>query len=179
MGMNQVPDSGQPPSGPPAGPPPQAIFTARQAATMRSGANWFFFIAGLSLVNSVLFWAGSSYAFVIGLGLTDLANAVGHDVITGTTGMALALLFDVAVAAGFAGLGLMARKGAGWAFIVGMVVYLLDALLQVWATDWLSVAFHGLALFFIFKGFQAGRALAARAAPLSGPPGIAPPITPR
>jgi len=76
------------------------------------------------------------------------ADAFGSVVITGTTGTVIALLFDAVVAAGFAGLGLAARKAASWAFIVGMSIYGLDALLLAWATDWLSVAFHGLALFF-------------------------------
>jgi hypothetical protein len=147
---------------------------------VRSGGTWFYYIAGLSLVNSILFWAGSNWSFVIGLGITDAANVIGHDGITGATGMAIAIVFDLAVAGGFAGLGYLARKGTTWAFIVGMVVYLLDGLLLVWVTDWLSVAFHALALFYIVRGFRASRALRASAAP---PPatttGIAPPIVPR
>ena len=65
-----------------------------------------------------------------------------------------------------------------WAFIVGMSIYGLDALLLAWATDWLSVAFHGLALFFLFNGFRASRQLAAARAAALIPPGIAPPLTP-
>ena len=99
-------------------------------------------------------------------------------VITATTGTVIALLFDAVVAAGFAGLGLAARNGASWAFIVGMSIYGLDALLLAWATDWLSVAFHGLALFFLFNGFRASRQLAAARAAALIPPGIAPPLTP-
>lgn len=146
---------------------------------MRAGANWFFWVAGLSLVNSVLFLTGSSWGFAIGLGITDAANAFGQVAITGTTGLVVAGMFDVVVAAGFAGLGLMAREGARRAFIVGMVVYGLDALLLVWATDWLSVAFHGLALFYIYRGFQASRLLPAHAPVSTLPPGMAPPIQPR
>ena len=146
---------------------------------MRSGARWFFWIAGLSIVNSVLFWAGSNWSFVVGLGMTDVANAFGQIAITGATGTVVALCFDALIVAGFAGLGLMAQKGAQWAFIVGMVAYGLDALLLLWATDWLSVAFHGLALFYLWRGFRASRAL-PRAPSISGlPPGMAPPIHPR
>ena len=106
------------------------------------------------------------------------ADAFGSVVIAGTTGTVIALLFDAVVAAGFAGLGLAARNGASWAFIVGMSIYGLDALLLAWATDWLSVAFHGLALFFLFNGFRASRQLAAARAAALIPPGIAPPLTP-
>ena len=106
------------------------------------------------------------------------ADAFGSVVITGTTGTVIALLFDAVVAAGFAGLGLAARKAASWAFIVGMSIYGLDALLLAWATDWLSVAFHGLALFFLYNGLRASRQLAAARAAALIPPGIAPPLTP-
>jgi hypothetical protein len=163
----------------PSGPTPAQIAAARNRAVTRSGARWFYWIAGLSLVNSVLFLTGSNWSFVVGLGMADAANAFGQFAITGTTGIIVALSFDVLIAGGFAGLGLVAQKGAGWAFIAGMVVYGLDAALLVWAADWLSVAFHGLALFYIYRGFQASRALPPAPPAVSMTPGIAPPINPR
>lgn len=169
-----------PPAPAPSGPTPAQITAARNRTIMRSGARWFYWIAGLSLVNSVLFLTGTDWSFVVGLGLADVANAFGQVAITGTTGIVVALTFDVLLAGGFAGLGLMAQKGAAWAFIVGMVIYGLDAALLVWVTDWLSVAFHGLALFYIYRGFQASRALPPAPPAVSMmPPGIAPPIHPR
>ena len=55
----------------------------------------------------------------------------------------------------------------------------LDALLLVWVTDWAAVAFHGLALFFIVRGFQAARRQAALRTAAALPAGMVPPITPR
>src|SRR5438874_281417 len=95
----------------------------------------------LTEFNLLSLWASPRKAAL------QAADSFGSVVITGTTGTVIALLFDAVVAAGFAGLGLAARKAASWAFIVGMSIYGLDALLLAWATDWLSVAFHGLALF--------------------------------
>ena len=150
---------------------------------MRGGASWFFFIAALTLVNAVLFFVNANTRFVIGTGITDLANAVGADVITGVAGTVLAMIFDAVVIAGFVGLGLLARRGTSWAFLVGGVVYALDALLLAYYARWLSVVFHALALFYLYRGFQASQQLAAATAPPSLPPttpsGIAPPITPR
>ena len=60
-----------------------------------------------------------------------------------------------------------------------MSLYGLDALLLAWATDWLSVAFNGLALFFLFNGFRASRQLAAARATVQIPSGMAPPLTPQ
>ena len=91
----------------------------------------------------------------------------------------MALAIDVVIAAIFVGLGLMSRSGALWSFIVGMVLIVLDALLLVWVQDWAAVAFHALALFFVFRGFQAARQLAGLRTSAALPPGMVPPITPR
>jgi len=146
---------------------------------IRSGANWFIWIAGLSLVNSVLFAVGSNWSFFLGLGATQFVDAFGNEIITGTTGEVLALIVDVLIAGIFVGIALVARNGAQWSFIVGMVLVVLDALLLVWVTDWAAVAFHGLALYFMVRGFQASRRLAALQTSAQLPPGIVPPITPR
>ena len=45
--------------------------------------------------------------------------------------------------------------------------------------DSAAVAFHGLALYFMVRGFQASRRLAALRTAAQLPPGIVPPITPR
>jgi hypothetical protein len=163
----------------PSGPTPAQIAAARNRAVMHSGARWFYWIAALSLVNSVVFWTGSTWGFAIGLAMTDAANAFGQVADAGTAGIVIALIVDALIAGAFAGLGYMAQKGAQWAFIVGLVAYGLDGLLMVWATDWLSVAFHGLALYFIYRGFQACRALPVPAPISIVPPGMAPPINPR
>jgi hypothetical protein len=152
---------------------------ARQVLLIRSGANWFIWIAGLSLVNSVLFAIGSNWAFFLGLGATQVVDAFGKEIITGTTGQVLALVVDVLIAGIFVGIAAVSRNGAQWSFIVGIVLVVLDALLLVWFTDWAAVAFHGLALFFMFRGFRASRRLATLRSAAQLPSGIVPPITPR
>ena len=173
-------------SGPPSTPPPSPTGQpapisdlAKQTRLVRSGANWFIWIAGLSLVNSVLFVAGSNWAFFLGLGATQFSDAFGKEIITGTTGEVVALAVDVVIAAIFVGLGLMSRNGALWSFIVGAVLLVLDALFLAFVTDWGAVAFHGLALFFIIRGIQAVRQLAALRTAAALPYGTVPPITPR
>jgi hypothetical protein len=70
--------------------------------------------------------------------------------ITRTLGIAGAIL-----AAGIMALfGFFARQGQKWAFLVGGGLYALDAVLLVQAGDMFSAAFHGLILFFIFRGFM-------------------------
>ena len=172
----------QPASAPaptPSGPTAAQIAEAKNRAVTRSGARWFYWIAGLSIVNSLLFITGAKLTFLVGLGVADAANSIAQTTSKDGSGLVIALVFDVLVASGFVGLAYMAEKAVQWAFVVGLIVYGLDAVLLVWAADWPSVAFHGLALYFIYRGFQACRALPAGAASSRVPPGMAPPIVPR
>ncbi len=124
------------------------------------GGDWFFWIAGFSIVNALISLTGTNWHFVIGLGTTDLI-----DEIAGKSGAAsgkiIALILDIFAAGFYVLYGLFARKGAKWAFIVGMIFYALDAALLLVGQDWLSVAFHAYALFRIFQGFQAAQRLGA------------------
>ena len=110
------------------------------------GAGWFWWIAGLSLVNTVLIHSGSNTNFVIGLGFTLVADAMfkAYKVV--------AFSIDAVALGTFAGLGFLARRGQLWAYVTGLVLYALDALIYLAFQDWMSVAFHGLALFYLFRG---------------------------
>ncbi len=120
------------------------------------GGDWFFWIAGFSIINSVLRLSGMAIQFVIGLGTTEAID-LG---ILGTPKSATIVL-DVLAAGVYALFGVFARKGARWAFVVGAIFYALDGLLLLLLfKDWLSVAFHAYALFRIFQGFQAAQQLA-------------------
>lgn len=111
-----------------------------------SGAKWFWWIASLSLVNTVMIHSGSDTSFVVGLGFTMLADVMFQSM------KAIAFAID-AVAVGFFFLmGFMALRGHFWAFILGAVVYVGDVLIYLYFQDFMSVAFHGLALFYIVKG---------------------------
>lgn len=138
------------------------------AAKMNSGANWFFWIAGMSLVNSLVAAFDGQWSFIIGLGITQVFDGFGHAIGegSGAPGLAKTIAFclDVAVAFVFVMFGLFARKRATWAFIVGMVIYAADGLIFLLVGDLLSIGFHILALYFIFSGFSALRALNSRTA---------------
>src|SRR5215467_594743 len=64
-------------------------------ARTQSGANWFFWIAGLSLVNSVILMVGGKWSFLAGLGVTQiidaLAGALSDKLGAGATAFALFL----------------------------------------------------------------------------------------
>lgn len=148
--------------------------TEEQAATElmqlesrhQSGAQWFFWIAALSLLNSGASFFGSDWGFVIGLGITqifDAAATVLQEQLGGGVRVA-AMAASVLVAGLFVLFGVLAGRRSSVAYVVGMLLYALDGLLFLLVGDWLSIGFHVLALVFIGRGFQASLALGARLA---------------
>jgi hypothetical protein len=130
-------------------------------AQMRSGASWFYWIAGLSLINSVLSLAGSEWGFILGLGITQVFDALGS--LMGTAGKFVAFGLDLIAAAALVVFGVLAARRQTWAFVVGMVLYALDGLLFVLALDFLGIGFHAFVLFCLYRGLAACRELNASA----------------
>ena len=121
---------------------------ARRLPGFASGARWFWWIAGLSAVNVACDLAHANVNFVLGLAFT----LVAHGVFASNIG--IALVIDLVCIGGFWFIGRQALKGRTWAFALGVVVYLLDGLIYLKYEDWMPVAFHALALFYIGKAFM-------------------------
>jgi len=120
---------------------------------VRASARWFWWIAGLSLVNSVLAVSGADLSFVVGLGITALADAVF------AKALPLAVLANVVAIAFYLAIGFFAEREKLWAFYVGLAVYVLDAAIYVLFQDWMSVAFHAFVIYVVFKGAMRLRSL--------------------
>lgn len=141
---------------------PGAMQQAIAEKQAQVSGDWFFWIAGVSLVSSVLSLTGTSFYTALGLGTTEFVDGVAQGLTahhSAASGKIVALVFAVLASACYALYGFFARKGVQWAFLVGMIFYALDAVLLLTFQSWLSVAFHGYALFRIFQGFQAARQL--------------------
>lgn len=121
----------------------------------RSGAQWFYWLAALSLINSGLALAGQEWRFILGLGVTQIVQELAKSGDGATT----AGLVSLAVIAIFAGLGYQAVKGAAWAFPLGMTLYALDGVVFLLIQDWVGVGFHVFALAMILRGYLAARQL--------------------
>ncbi len=119
---------------------------------VRQGARWFFWIAGLSLINSLTAMSGKAGGFVVGLGVTRFIDIFVRQAGAGGT---IALVINVMIAGLFALLGLFAFKRHSWSFIVGLVLYAMDALLAYLVSGWLGLGFHVFVLFWMFQGLQA------------------------
>jgi hypothetical protein len=119
-----------------------------QERRIRQGARWFFWIAGLSLVNTLM-----GLRFYIGiLGVTDIINEMASE--RGATEM-LVKSVNVAAAGIYILCGIFAFKRQSWAFIVGMIFYALDAVVFLLASSWIVLGFHVFVLFWIFLGLKA------------------------
>lgn len=148
--------------------------------TMKSGANWFYWIAGLSVVNTIIYISGAQWSFLAGLGLTQLADGLVDVAIeNGAPSMlkAVAIAFDFVVVAMFGFFGYYAGKRRWVVFLIAIVIYVFDGLLLLMIGDIAGPAFHAFALFFIVRGFIACRSLNAFEAnrPFQPPP--PPPVT--
>jgi hypothetical protein len=146
---------------------------AKLRPTIISGAHWFWWIAGMSLVNTIMIHSGSEMSFIIGLGFTLVADAMFKEM------PAIAFAIDACALLVFFGFGWFAKRGHFWAFVTGAVLYTLDAGIYVLFQDWMATALHGLGLYYIIRGAIALREVvkAAKAEQLAEPPTI-PPIVP-
>ncbi len=123
-------------------------------AKMKGGAGWFYWIAILSAVNSAVVLSGSHWHFLAGLGITDVITYIAQR--AGNIGIVVAVLLNALALGVFVLFGVFALRRQTWAFIVGMTVYGLDALIfLVGGPDLFSILFHIFALFQIFKGMKA------------------------
>src|SRR5687768_3976421 len=120
---------------------PTSIVDAQRA--IRSSASWFWWVAGLSLVNTAAVWLDLEYGMLLGLGITQVIDALfmygldGTRSAPGAIGGAIHLLLVLGIAGVFVLFGHFARRGSVAAFVTGMVLYALDALLFLATGDWI------------------------------------------
>jgi len=119
----------------------------------RKGAHWFYWIAGLSLINSGAAFAGQDVRFIIGLGATRVADTIAA---RSGTGWTAAALVDLLLIGGFILLGRCATRGRLWASVVGITLYAADGLIFLALRNWINVGFHAFVLVMMFRGLQAG-----------------------
>jgi hypothetical protein len=149
------PETQPPPMGA-SSPPLRAEGHAQPLAQVHSAATWFYWIAGLSLVNSIAAFSGSSWRFILGLGIPEVLRQM----FAGASGSeAVALALSVLVAGVFILFGFFAYRAQVWAFVAGMVLFAADGVIFLIGSRWIGVAFHALVLYWLFRGLMACRSL--------------------
>jgi hypothetical protein len=160
-----------------AGPPPDApdatgaVVTSRDLLRLQlsqrsnTGAAWFYWIGGASILNSVLSAAGTQWGLAVGLGVTYLIDGLAEIMSNTVRTPIYAVVIDIALAAGFLLIGRAARGGNLVWYAIGIILYVLDGLLVVLMQDFLGLAVHAIALYGLVSGWRATRALKRFEAP--------------
>jgi len=128
-----------------------------------AGANWFYWIAGLTLATSIIGLLGGGWAFFLSLGITQVIDgfAIFFAESFGEAPKVIAMVLDIFITALFVGFGYLSNKRHMWAYLTGIIVFILDSLISVLILDWLGIIIHGIALFLMIRGYIAGRDMLA------------------
>ncbi len=123
-------------------------------AEIKGSASWFYWIAGLSIINSLILAFDGGISFIVGLGLTQIVDGIAYGIVQegGPAYVTYAALGISILIAGVIGLfGIAGNKRMLGLYIFGIVLYAIDGLIFLAFQDWLPVAFHAYALFCLFK----------------------------
>jgi len=131
----------------------------------KAGANWFYWIAGLSIITSLIAFFGGGIQFIFSLGITQIIDGVAAYFSAQAGGAAgakvVGLLLDLIITGIFVLFGWLANQKQIWAYLIGAIVFLMDGLLSLLSGEIISVLAHAFVLFFLIRGFMAGRELLA------------------
>lgn len=123
---------------------------------IKSGGGWFYWIAGLSLINTLVVLFHGKFSFVAGLGITQIIDGLVAEL--GPVAAIIGLPINLIIAGIYVVFGYFACRRASWAFITGIVLYALDTVLFLIFFDIIPLAFHAFALFGIVAGLKAHNA---------------------
>lgn len=117
---------------------------------MKGGLSWFYWIAGLSIINTIMAYTKSETFFVAGLSTTFFVKAASSEF------SSLNLFFNIINAiliVSFIIFGKYGKKN-NLLIYIGMGVYCLDSLFFLYAGEWVSIGFHVFALYGIYIGLK-------------------------
>ncbi|MBX3243593.1 MAG: hypothetical protein KF685_03885 [Acidobacteria bacterium] len=134
----------------------QPIPMATKIADMRRGADWFFWVAALGILNSLIVTFGGLPSMLFGLGSTQLVDEMLR-VNSLAAVNPIGLFFNAAIAVLFAAFGYYARRGSDRIFVLGMFLYVVDAMIAIGFRDMWGFGFHLVALFYMGRGLLASR----------------------
>ena len=119
------------------------------------GANWFFWLAILSVINSLIVYRYNTPNSPVALAITQWLDgtAGGFNTSMSTN----SLIINILIAGVLVFFGLMARRGSDLAFVVGIFLYVVDAILMIGLRDLFGFSVHLIGLFFLVKGLLASR----------------------
>ncbi len=129
------------------------------SADVRKAAHWFYWKAGMTVINSILVMAGTYWQFFLGLtipqllgglviGISEMSDGANLGVFHGI--ILVISLFSAGVTALF---GYKAGQGKKWGFVLGIIIFSFDALLYLVTLSFLGVIIHIIAIYTLCKGY--------------------------
>ncbi len=128
--------------------------------TAHAGAHWFFWLAALSILNSLIVYYVGLGNLPFAFGLTQWIDGTAGpftNQLWQTPPSTAALLVNIVIAIAFAGFGYLARRGNDAAWVIGILLYVVDAMFSLGMRDFWGFCFHLVGLFFLFRGLLASR----------------------
>ncbi len=124
---------------------------------IRTSAQWFYWVAALSLINSLIYLFKGDVSFLAGLAVSQIADAFAAHL--GFFGPYFNLGLDLIIAFFVCGFGYLAAQGSRAALIVGMILYALDGGIYLLFSAYLPALFHAYVLYRMGRGWMARRQL--------------------
>jgi len=122
---------------------------------VRGSAGWFSLIGVLSIFNTLVLAFDSNFRFIFGLGVTQIVDSL---LVNSSGGFRyFGMLINIGISSLFLLIYRYAKQKNAWAYVAGLILYALDALIFLVRKDWLGLGFHALALLIIGSGFVAVR----------------------
>ena len=129
----------------------------------KSGAAWFYWIAVLSLINTVVALSDGGIMFALGLDITMITDTIAASIALKPGGnmtiLVAAIVFDAVVLGLLVLCGRLSQQRVLPVYALGMGLYLLDGLLSLFLGSIVSIVIHGYALWSMASGFAAYRKL--------------------
>jgi hypothetical protein len=152
---------------PPPSPAPAADSAEKQEFRQRvlllkrakDGINWFYWAAGLSIINTIIFVTGGTPNFFLGLGVVQLVNDYTVMVANGTQVAPLmhwvAGAIDLLLAGIFIFFGYRGQRSYRNWIVAGITLYTLDGLIFLAFSVWLGVIVHAFVIYNLVRGLRA------------------------
>jgi hypothetical protein len=137
---------------------------------VRKGANWFYWKAGLTVVNALLMFFGFRWTFFLGLTITQIFQGVADQIaleteitsdapVTSTANPVnvLVLLISLFCSAFMVMLGYYGGRGKKWALIVGLIIYAIDGVIYLLTASIFGFIIHAIGIYCLVRAISATR----------------------
>jgi hypothetical protein len=125
----------------------------------KGGINWFYWVGGLSIISTIIFIAGNTPNYFLGLGVIQLVDSYTLATANGTQIAPLmrwvAAAMDLLLAGVFLIFGYRGQRSYRSWIVAGIALYTLDGLIFLVFSVWLGVIFHAFVIYSLVRGLRA------------------------